>query len=151
MAFIVNTVNLVAQQKEKFQIFLGSQYSVSDMSGAKSKDIPFKYLLQENDIVVLTAQILVNALKDKDNRVALSDISLLIFDECHHAQKGHPYNKVMEQYLALRLQPGSRHELPQVRLHAGSFLRDWSEHGHVYLAHSSLARGRASRSLQFLV
>ena len=114
VAFIVNTVNLVAQQKERFEIFLGKQYRVSDMSGEKSNEMPFKDLLQDNDIVVMTAQILVNALKG--NRVALSDISLLIFDECHHAQKEHPYNSVMEQYITLRLQQGSQHELPQVKL-----------------------------------
>ena len=108
-------MNLVLQQKERFELFLGQKYSVSDISGANS-DIPLKYILQNHEVVVLTAQILVNALKeDKELRVNLSDISLLFFDECHHANKEHSYNKIMENYVALKLQPGNRCKLPQVR------------------------------------
>ena len=116
VVFIVSTVNLVSQQKERFQLYIDN---VSDISGATAKGIPLKYLLKNDDVgvdvVVMTAQILVNALNDKEHEVALSDISLLIFDECHHTQKEHPYNKIMEKYLALKLQPGTQHKLPQVR------------------------------------
>ena len=111
----MSTVNLVLQQKERFELFLGQKYSVSDISGANS-DIPLKYILQNHEVVVLTAQILVNALKEgRELRVNLSDISLLFFDECHHANKEHSYNKIMENYVALKLQPGNRCKLPQVR------------------------------------
>lgn len=64
----------------------------------------------------MTAQILVNALKSevKGERVELKDISLLLFDECHHAHKEHPYNGIMVKYLALKAQAGHQHQLPQV-------------------------------------
>ena len=116
MVFIVSTVNLVLQQKDRFAYFLGGKYSVGEISGANSTDIPLKYLLQSNNVVVMTAQILVNALnsKNKEERVELKDISLLLFDECHHAHKEHPYNNIMEKYLALQAQPGYQHSLPQV-------------------------------------
>ena len=116
MVFIVSTVNLVLQQKDRFAYFLGGNYSVGEISGANSTDIPLKYLLQSNNVVVMTAQILVNALnsKNKEERVELKEISLLLFDECHHAHKEHPYNNIMEKYLALQAQPGYQHSLPQV-------------------------------------
>ena len=114
--FIVSTVNLVLQQKERFDYFFGGKYSVGEISGANSTDIPLKYLLQDHNVVVMTAQILVNALnnENKDQRVELKDISLLLFDECHHANKEHPYNNIMGTYLALKSQPGYQHSLPQV-------------------------------------
>ncbi|CAH3018864.1 unnamed protein product [Porites evermanni] len=116
VVFIVSTVNLVLQQKDRFAYFLAGKYSVGEISGANSTDIPLKYLLQSNNVVVMTAQILVNALnsKNKEERVELKDISLLLFDECHHAHKEHPYNNIMEKYLALQAQPGYQHSLPQI-------------------------------------
>ena len=116
MVFIVSTVNLVFQQKERFEAFLGDKYSVGEISGSNCAEIPLKFLLQNNDVVVMTAQILVNSLKAEEggNRVELKDISLLLFDECHHAHKEHPYNSIMETYLALKSQAGHQHRLPQV-------------------------------------
>ena len=58
---------------------------------------------QENDVIVLTAQILVDALKSK--RVKITDFSLLIFDECHHTNKEHPYNEIMLTYLGIKFLP----------------------------------------------
>ena len=109
-------MNLVSQQKERFELYLRDKYSVVDISGANATEIPLKYLLQNHDIIVLTAQILVNALtcKSKEEQVNLDDISLLLFDECHHAHKEHSYNRIMERYLALKKQPRNQGSLPQV-------------------------------------
>lgn len=116
VVFIVSTLNLVLQQKERFEAHLGDKYPVGEISGANATEIPLKYLLQNHKIVVMTAQILVNALnsKNKEERVDLNDITLLLFDECHHADKEHSYNRIMEKYLALKSQPGTQHSLPQV-------------------------------------
>ena len=118
VVFIVSTVNLVLQQKERFEAYLGDKYSVGEISGANSTEIPLKYLLQNHKIIVMTAQILVNALnsKTREESVKLDDISLLLFDECHHAHKEHSYNRIMERYLALKSQAGRQHNLPQVQL-----------------------------------
>ena len=116
VVFIVSTLNLVLQQKERFEAFLGDKYTVGEISGANATEIPLKYLLQNQNIVVMTAQILVNALnsKNKEETVDLRDITLLLFDECHHADKEHSYNRIMEKYLALKSQAGTQHRLPQV-------------------------------------
>lgn len=103
------------QQKERFEYFLNGKYRVAEISGGVAAEVPLQFLLTNNDVVVLTAQILVNALKDKNSGVRLTDITLLIFDECHHTNKDHPYNKIMERYMTLKKQPGAKpNSLPQV-------------------------------------
>ena len=54
--------------------------------------------LKMNEVVVMTAQILVNILNS--GFVKLKDISLLVIDECHHAVKNHPFNQVMDCFRA---------------------------------------------------
>ncbi|EDO47177.1 predicted protein, partial [Nematostella vectensis] len=114
--FIVSTVNLVQQQTERFKLYLQDKYIVKDISGSNGCDIPLSGLLGSSHVVVLTAQvmlcILVNALKD--GSLQLSSVSLLVFDECHHTQKDHPYNKIMENYMTLRLQPAHSMPTPQI-------------------------------------
>ena len=53
--------------------------------------------IKQHDVVVLTAQIVVNCLKDpgQRSRLMMSEIDLLILDECHHANLDHPYNNIM--------------------------------------------------------
>lgn len=31
-------------------------------------------------------------------RLQMSQVHLLVFDECHHAHKGHPYNRIMQGF-----------------------------------------------------
>jgi ERCC4-related helicase len=92
-----------------------TDYSTSDISGNNSYNITLGELLKNNDIVVLTAQILVNALKD--NTVSISQTSLLLFDECHHTNGDEPYNRIMQAYLSLKLEKNNKEELPQVILY----------------------------------
>lgn len=114
MLFLVSTVNLVLQQRERFQLYLNDKYKITEMSSAHTTGEPLEERVRTNDVVVLTAQILVNALRD--GRLSLHGISLLIFDECHHTHGDHPYNKTMEFYMTLRLQPALKRNLPQVLL-----------------------------------
>lgn len=90
------------------------------MSSAHTEDDPLENKVKTHDVVVLTAQILVNALRD--GRMSLHDVSMLIFDECHHTHGEHPYNKTMEYFMTLRLQPGLNKRLPQVSKVLPSFL-----------------------------
>lgn len=97
-------------------ISLADSYDITDISGANAQDKTLDEVSQEQDVIVLTAQILVDALKSK--RVRITDFSLLIFDECHHTGKGHPYNEIMLAYLGAKCPVrGARtqaHNLPQV-------------------------------------
>ncbi len=70
-----------------------------------------KGVLQSLDVIVLTGQILVNALKNKE--ISFSDINLLIIDECHHTNFDHPYNNLMRLYMAFKHET-VKPNLPQI-------------------------------------
>lgn len=71
-------------------------------------------MLRKSDIVICTAQILYNAMinPDEDRHVELSEITLLIIDECHHTQKDHTYSKIMRCYVDMKLK--DQGPLPQI-------------------------------------
>lgn len=69
-------------------------------------------IVDNNDIIVLTPQILVNSIKSGTVR-SLSVFTLMIFDECHNTSKKHPYNVLMINYLDQKL-GRSANPLPQV-------------------------------------
>ena len=48
----------------------------------------------------MTAQVLANALNQ--GYMQFTDINLLIFDECHHATKNHPYKVIMRDYAEVK-------------------------------------------------
>ena len=50
----------------------------------------------ENNVLVMTAQIFLNLLHH--GFIKLSQVNLLIFDECHHAKKSHPYKQIMNRF-----------------------------------------------------
>uniref|UniRef100_A0AAQ5ZBE6 RNA helicase n=1 Tax=Amphiprion ocellaris TaxID=80972 RepID=A0AAQ5ZBE6_AMPOC len=112
---LVNKVHLVDQHYSKeFQPHLGNKYSVMPVSGESEEKDFFGIVMQEKDVVICTAQILYNALihAEEAKHVELSDITLLIIDECHHTQKESVYNKVMRCYVEKKLK-GER-PLPQI-------------------------------------
>ncbi|XP_022064730.1 probable ATP-dependent RNA helicase DHX58 [Acanthochromis polyacanthus] len=112
---LVNKVHLVDQHYSKeFQPHLGNKYSVMPVSGESEEKDFFGIVMQEKDVVICTAQILYNALinEEEAKHVELSDISLLIIDECHHTHKESVYNKVMRCYLEKKLK--GEQALPQI-------------------------------------
>lgn len=76
-------------------------------------------VLETNRIIVSTPQVLLDALRHA--YVSLGkDISLMVFDEAHHAVDNHPYNRIMvEFYFPLpdakhRIDPGNIAVRPKV-------------------------------------
>lgn len=101
---LVNKVPLVEQHyKAEFGKFLQHKYSVKPVSGASQLKISFPQIVEQNDIIICTAQILENSLAKAKNGdedgVKLSQFTLMVIDECHHTQKGGVYNHIMIRYL----------------------------------------------------
>lgn len=112
---LVNKVHLVDQHYTKeFKPHLGSDYTLVPISGESEEKNFFGRVVQDSDVVICTAQILYNALMDAEEtkHVELSDITLLIIDECHHTNKESVYNKVMACYVEKKLR--GEQALPQI-------------------------------------
>ncbi|KAM6348625.1 interferon-induced helicase C domain-containing protein 1 isoform 2-T2 [Alca torda] len=101
---LVNKVPLVEQHlRKEFNPFLKRWYQVIGLSGDSQLKISFPEVVRRNDVIISTAQILenslLNAAKEDEEGVHLSDFSLIIIDECHHTQKEGVYNNIMRRYL----------------------------------------------------
>uniref|UniRef100_A0A8C2PYF6 RNA helicase n=1 Tax=Cyprinus carpio TaxID=7962 RepID=A0A8C2PYF6_CYPCA len=119
-------VPLVEQHyKAEFGRFLKHQYSVERVSGASQLKISFPQIIEQNDIIICTAQILENSLAKAKNGdedgIKLSQFTLMVIDECHHTKKGGVYNHIMIRYLKqkhqnqlLKKQDKSPVPLPQI-------------------------------------
>lgn len=97
-------VPLVEQHYDtEFGKYLKPKYKVERVSGESQLKISFTEIVKKNDVVICTAQILENYLErsntGEDEGVNLSDLTLIIIDECHHTQKGGVYNHIMMRYL----------------------------------------------------
>ncbi|CAJ1079310.1 interferon-induced helicase C domain-containing protein 1 [Xyrichtys novacula] len=101
---LVNKVPLVEQHySAEFLPFLKRTYKLERVSGDCQHKISFTEIMKRNDVIICTAQILENYLErsnsEEDEGVNLSDLSLIVIDECHHTQKGEVYNHIMMRYL----------------------------------------------------
>ena len=96
--FVVSTKPLADQQKEKIKAYIENI-----RVGVYFGDCPSRVAdsLTENDVSVCTAGKLLNELQQE--LVKFSQFSLVIFDECHHTIKSHPYAEIMKMYLHLRI------------------------------------------------
>ncbi|XP_078659837.1 antiviral innate immune response receptor RIG-I-like isoform X1 [Branchiostoma floridae x Branchiostoma belcheri] len=112
VVFLVNKVPLVEQQCNAFLEYLSPKYDILPLSGETAADIPVGETLPEHDVIILTAQVLENALRD--GLITLDTFSMLIFDECHHCQKNDPYNAIMTRYIKQKWGEDSGTRLPQI-------------------------------------
>lgn len=108
--FIVCIRNLIMQQRDALAQIVVDEAG-GDVVGALGETALLSEYIRKYDVVVLTAQILVNCLKN--NEVRLSDVDLLIMDECHHTTQNHPYNAIMLEYHRCR-RSAPHTKLPQV-------------------------------------
>jgi endoribonuclease Dicer len=95
--FLVNTVCLAKQQAETIQHML--PYKVSVLCGENNVDHweleEWKEVLEEHQIFVATAQVVLDAIKH--SFINFKQVNVIIFDECHHGRKDHPYHEIMKQ------------------------------------------------------
>ncbi|KAG8999978.1 Dicer-like protein 1 [Tulasnella sp. JGI-2019a] len=108
--FLVPTVPLVQQQSD----FVASQTTglrIGGYVGSMGVDLwdRDRWLkeLQEHDVLIMTPAILVRLLMH--GYIAIPQISLIIFDEAHHAKGKHPYADIMRShYSHPNVKPGQK-------------------------------------------
>ncbi|KAF5386991.1 hypothetical protein D9615_001961 [Tricholomella constricta] len=96
--FLVPKVALVEQQGNF--IAQNTPLRVIKLHGALEIDLTdrprWNKKFTQHDVFVMTAQIFLNLLTH--SLWSIDKVSLMIFDECHHARKNHPYNGIMREY-----------------------------------------------------
>ncbi|XP_030840770.1 probable ATP-dependent RNA helicase DDX58 [Strongylocentrotus purpuratus] len=109
--FVVNQVPLVHQQSTVFKKYIKDvAYICGDHGQPQIKRLPMDQVLRKNDVVVLTAQILVDALTK--GQVSFNQIGIIVFDECHETKKESQYNAIMAKYMEQKLK--NKKPLPQI-------------------------------------
>ncbi|GLB35495.1 putative dicer dimerisation domain containing protein [Lyophyllum shimeji] len=100
--FLVPKVSLVEQQGTF--IAQNTPLRVIKLHGALEIDLTdrarWRKRFANHDVFVMTAQIFLNFLTH--SIWSIDKVSLMIFDECHHARKNHPYNGIMREYFQIR-------------------------------------------------
>ncbi|KAF3903015.1 hypothetical protein ABW20_dc0109555 [Dactylellina cionopaga] len=96
--FLVNSVTLVFQQAAVLECNLDAQ--VGKYCGEMGTDMwnrqQWEAKLGIEKIFVATADVLFNCLTH--SFLKMSDICLLVFDECHHTKKQHAYARIMREF-----------------------------------------------------
>lgn len=95
--FIVCIRNLIQQQRDALSRLITRDETGKEIVGGIGETSLLSEYMSNYDVTVLTAQILINCLTNKE--VKLSDVDMLIMDECHHTTMSHPYNRIMLSYL----------------------------------------------------
>ncbi|XP_030840777.1 probable ATP-dependent RNA helicase DDX58 [Strongylocentrotus purpuratus] len=109
--FVVNQVPLVHQQSTVFKKYIKDvAYICGDHGQPEITRLPMDEVLKENDVVVLTAQILVDALTK--GQVSFNQIGLIVLDECHETKKKSQYNAIMAKYMEQKMK--NEKPLPQI-------------------------------------
>ncbi|CAO3597959.1 unnamed protein product [Absidia cylindrospora] len=96
--FLVDRVPLVFQQSNVIRA--NCDVEVKHMCGQMDVDNwsekKWNTVFDESDVCVMTAQIFLDTLRH--GFIKMDRVNLLIFDECHHGTKKHPYNVIMREF-----------------------------------------------------
>ena len=101
--FLVTKVPLANQQGEKLKQHIKGARVIS-ITGDSRGAFALSTLLNTHQIVVCTADLLKNDMQT--NNIALTDVSLIVFDECHHCKGRSTYSAIMVEYLKKKLRQG---------------------------------------------
>ena len=98
VAFVTPTRQLAHQQKQQLQQYIAGIMAV-DITGASGH--PMQPLIQSElvDVIVCTAGKLRQELKKENTPIHITDFSLIIADECHHAGRPSNYTDALEFYI----------------------------------------------------
>ena len=113
--FLVCEVALVLQQAEVIKLNTGLK--VKEFRGGKMQNLndyeKFRDCWQDNEVFISTPNIIYKFLSI--GYLKIGDISLIIFDECHHCNQDHPYNLIMNEfYFYNKIKYGSDCKLPRI-------------------------------------
>lgn len=105
VALLVPKIPLVTQQKERFLKYCAGKYIVNGFHGSEKSESGEgrKDDVIASHIVVMTPQILINMLQSvrRNERLYVSDFSMLIFDEVHYTTGSHSYvilNRIVQEW-----------------------------------------------------
>ncbi|XP_006903693.1 PREDICTED: LOW QUALITY PROTEIN: dicer 1, ribonuclease type III [Elephantulus edwardii] len=94
--FLVNSANQVAQQVSAVRTHSDlkvGEYSNPEVNASWTKE-RWNQEFAKHQVLVMTCDVALNVLKN--GYLSLSDINLLVFDECHLAILDHPYREIMK-------------------------------------------------------
>ncbi|KAM5242622.1 endoribonuclease Dicer isoform 2-T5 [Hipposideros larvatus] len=94
--FLVNSANQVAQQVSAVRTHSDlkvGEYSNLEVNASWTKE-KWNQEFAKHQVLVMTCFVALNVLKN--GYLSLSDINLLVFDECHLAILDHPYREIMK-------------------------------------------------------
>ncbi|CAH6850793.1 Dicer1 [Phodopus roborovskii] len=94
--FLVNSANQVAQQVSAVRTHSDlkvGEYSNLDVNASWTKE-RWSQEFTKHQVLIMTCYVALNVLKN--GYLSLSDINLLVFDECHLAILDHPYREIMK-------------------------------------------------------
>ncbi|XP_047662804.1 probable ATP-dependent RNA helicase DDX58 isoform X1 [Tachysurus fulvidraco] len=113
VVFMATKVEVYEQQLKLFKEHFSEDpnIKVEGVCGEMG-DVNLPTLVSSNDVLLMTPQILVNALQRGDV-ASLDTFTLLLLDECHNTTGKHPYNNIMSQYIDTKHHRGTN-SLPQV-------------------------------------
>ncbi|KAJ3508953.1 hypothetical protein NLJ89_g5473 [Agrocybe chaxingu] len=100
IVFLVPKVTLVKQQADYINKHTPDSVKIKQLSGAMSLRLTdrkgWRKCFESSHLFVMTPKILHNLITH--SLWNINQISLMIFDECHHTRKQDPYNQIMREY-----------------------------------------------------